>query len=129
MTTTEATANSVGVVSGSDVYYAGGGGSGGNSGDSSIPDGGLGGGGRGSSTNGDNGADGTVNTGGGGGGGASRSDGNGWDGSNGGSGLLVLRYSNDRTITVGAGLTSTTITQGSNKVTIFTAGTGQVSFA
>ena len=129
ITASEATTASVGEVDGSNVYYAGGGGAGGNSGDSSIPDGGKGGGGRGSSTNADNGTDGTVNTGGGGGGGASRSDGYGWDGSAGGSGVVIIRYPNDSTATVSAGLTSSTITQGSNKVTIFTAGTGTVSFS
>jgi hypothetical protein len=33
------------------------------------------------------------------------------------------------TITVGAGLTATTATVGSNKVTTFTGGTGSVSFS
>ena len=128
ITSSEATTASVGQVDGSDVYYSGGGGAGGNSGDDSIPDGGKGGGGRGSSTNADNGQDGTANTGGGGGGGASRSDGDGWDGSNGGSGVLILRYSSAYTLSQ-SGLTLSTITQGDNKVTIITAGTGTVSFA
>lgn len=128
ITTTEASSASVGVVDSGYVYFAGGGGSGGNSGDSSVPDGGLGGGGRGSSTNADNGADGTVNTGGGGGGGASRSDGNGWDGSAGGSGFAILRYASANTATFSAGITQSTITQGSNKVSIITAGTGTVTF-
>lgn len=128
ITASEATTASVGEVDGSDVYYAGGGGGGGNSGDSSIPDGGKGGGGRGSSTNGDNGQDGTNNTGGGGGGGASRGDGNGWDGSEGGSGVLILRYANTYSISQ-TGLTFSTITQGDNKVSIITAGTGTISFS
>ena len=42
---------------------------------------------------------------------------------------MILRYPNTKTITVGAGLTSTTDTEGSNKVTVFTAGTGTVSWA
>jgi len=124
----EATTASVGEVVGSDVYYAGGGGGGGNSGDYSVPDGGTGGGGRGSNTNADNGTDGTANTGGGGGGGASRGDGYGWDGSAGGSGVLILRYANTYSISQ-TGLTVSTITQGDNKVSIITAGTGNVSWS
>jgi hypothetical protein len=50
-------------------------------------------------------------------------------GGNGGSGLVVLRYPNTRTISVGAGLTASTSTVGSDKVTTFTAGTGTVSFS
>ncbi|WP_290939614.1 glycine-rich domain-containing protein [Hyphomonas sp.] len=131
LTTTEATAESVGVVSSGYVYFAGGGGGGGNT-NNGAPAGGLGGGGRGSSTNADNGVDGTANTGGGGGGGASRTDGYGWDGSNGGSGVVILRYPSDFTCTVGAGLTQSTnspLTQGTKKVTILTAGLGTVTFS
>ena len=70
-----------------------------------------------------------------GGGGASNSgkggDGGGsWgNGGNGGSGVVILRYPNTRTITLGAGLTGTTATVSSNKVTTITAGTGNVSWA
>ena len=59
---------------------------------------------------------------GGGGGGA------GGIGGNGGSGIVVLRYPNTFTITVGAGLTGSTATVGANKVTTITAGTGNVSW-
>ena len=47
----------------------------------------------------------------------------------GGSGVVILRYSNTLTITVGSGLTSSTSTDGSDKITTFTAGTDTVSFA
>jgi hypothetical protein len=50
-------------------------------------------------------------------------------GAAGGSGIVVLRYPSAETITVGAGLTSSTSTVGQNKVTVITAGTGNVSFA
>jgi hypothetical protein len=40
-----------------------------------------------------------------------------------------LRYSADFTITIGGGLTGSTATSGSNKVTTITAGTGNVSWA
>ena len=50
-------------------------------------------------------------------------------GGNGGSGIVYIRYPNTFTITVGAGLTSSTTTVGSDKVTTFTAGTGTVSFS
>jgi hypothetical protein len=39
-----------------------------------------------------------------------------------------LRYPSYYTLSVGAGLTSTTSTVGSNKVTIFTAGTGSITW-
>jgi hypothetical protein len=40
-----------------------------------------------------------------------------------------LRYPLTRTITIGAGLTGSTVTDGNFKVTSITAGTGSVSFA
>jgi hypothetical protein len=49
--------------------------------------------------------------------------------SNGGSGVVIVRYPNTRTITIGGGLTGSTTTSGSDKITTFTAGTGIVSFA
>jgi len=54
---------------------------------------------------------------------------NGGTGGAGGSGIVILRYPSTKTITVGAGLTSTTYTESPNKVTVFTAGTGNVSWA
>jgi hypothetical protein len=50
-------------------------------------------------------------------------------GANGGSGVVILKYSSQYTITIGAGLTGTTETVGLNKVTTITAGTGTVSWA
>ena len=51
-------------------------------------------------------------------------------GGNGGSGVVILRYlTASGTITIGAGLTGSTATDGSYKVTTITAGTGNVSFA
>jgi hypothetical protein len=40
-----------------------------------------------------------------------------------------LRYPNTLTITIGAGLTGSTSTTGSDKVTTITAGSGNVSWA
>jgi hypothetical protein len=72
-------------------------------------------------------AAGVANTGGGGGGGNGANTPN--AGGAGGSGVVILRYPTKYTITIGAGLTGTTSTVGSNKVTTITAGTGNVSFA
>ena len=48
----------------------------------------------------------------------------------GGSGIVILKYPDTLTITIGAGLTGTTASpSGGYKVTSFTAGTGTVSFA
>ena len=48
----------------------------------------------------------------------------------GGSGVVILRYlTSAGTITIGAGLTGSTATDGSHKVTTLTAGTGNVSWA
>tara|TARA_R100000231_G_scaffold28691_2_gene25490 strand:- start:2426 stop:3442 length:1017 start_codon:yes stop_codon:yes gene_type:complete len=131
ITSTEATAESVGEVSGGYAYFSGGGGAGGNS-TLQNPPGGLGGGGQGSKTYSDDATAGTANTGGGGGGGASRSDGSGWDAELGGSGVVILRYPSDITCTVGAGLTQSSnspLTQGTKKVTVLTAGAGTVTFS
>jgi hypothetical protein len=45
------------------------------------------------------------------------------------SGVVILSYPSDYTITIGAGLTGSTSTVGDNKVTTLTAGTGNVSWA
>jgi len=97
-------------ITGVATTYAGGGGAAAGSGTSTLP-GGSGGGG-------DEGDAGTANTGGGGG---ARNTG--------GSGIVIVRYPNTYTITVGAGLTSSTATDGSDKVTTFTAGTDTISFS
>ena len=127
LSASNANTRSVGEVDGGNVYYAGGGGgsiasnSTGTSGD-----GGKGGGGNGyrptSDPDHDSYESGDANTGGGAGG----VDG---AGTSGGSGVVILKYPSTKTITVGAGLTSTTDTEGSNKITVFTAGTGNVSFS
>jgi hypothetical protein len=61
--------------------------------------------------------------------------GNGGDGSyqgngagNGGSGIVVLRYPNTKTITIPATLAATTVSVGSDEVATFTAGTGNIQF-
>jgi hypothetical protein len=64
----------------------------------------------------------------GGGGGASYQTANA-NGGNGGSGVVILKYVDSRTITIGAGLTGSTASAGGFKVTTITAGTGNVSFA
>jgi hypothetical protein len=77
------------------------------------------------------GTSGSANTGNGGGG----ADGNistppGKTGGSGGSGIVILKYPDTRTITIGSGLTGTTAApSGGFKVTTITAGTGNVSFA
>ena len=43
------------------------------------------------------------------------------------SGKVILKYENSYTLTIGAGLTSSTATSGSYKITSFTAGTGTIS--
>ena len=92
ISTTNASASSVGEVSGSDVYFAGGGGYG-RYNTTTGGFGGLGGGG-------DNNTDGTGNTGGGGGGvSAATTSGAG------GSGIVILRYPTGYSLTVAAGIT------------------------
>jgi hypothetical protein len=49
-------------------------------------------------------------------------------GGKGGSGIVVLRYPSNITLTIGGGLTSSTSTAGGFKTTTFTAGTDTVSF-
>ena len=114
-------------ITGSAVTRAGGGGGGGVI---TRGAGGTGGGGQGGQGN-QAGTAGTANTGGGGGGashGSSPNDGK--NGGAGGSGIVILRYATaDATISVGAGLTSSSATVGSDTVVTFTAGTGTVSFS
>ena len=115
-------------ITGVATFYAGGGGGGSqNGGSAGTPGtGGSGGGGNGlyyggpGATSANNG---TPNTGGGAGGGAY-----GVTIPSGGSGIVILRYPNSYTITIGSGLTGTTATDGSDKVTTFTAGTGNIQF-
>ena len=44
------------------------------------------------------------------------------------SGIVIVTYPDSYTITIGAGLTSSTATLGSTSVTTFTAGTGNIQF-
>jgi hypothetical protein len=112
-------------ITGTSVTYAGGGGGGGRGGSNSSGGAGGGGGGKNNSTDG---TAGTANTGGGGGGcgfsGTPRT------GGVGGSGVVILRYPDSRTITIGAGLTGTeSSASGGYKRATLTAGTGNVSWA
>ena len=107
---------SVSMVTSTPVTYASGGGAGS---DTRSPAGAYAGGGGANVV-------GTANRGNGGGGGSYTSPPN---GAAGGSGIVILRYPSARTITIGAGLTGTTATDGSFKVTTLTAGTGDVSWA
>lgn len=127
ITSSQATTNSVGEVSGSDVYFAGGGSSGGAAA-------GLGGGGQsGANNGGDNaGAAGAANT--GGGGGAATVDGPGSaNGGAGGSGVVIIRYpsavSVSETTSGGNVLGIVTITEGDEKITIFKSGDGTIKFS
>jgi len=123
---TNAASESVGEISGSDVYYAGGGGGISQIGDP-VASGGLGGGGDGSVYNGTAQTPGTANTGGGGGGGGINKA-----GQTGGSGVVILRYPDAYTIsetTSPTVLTFNTYTEGSDKVTVFTSGeNGTIEF-
>lgn len=107
-------------ITGSAVTRAGGGG--GSSFSGTAGAGGTGGGGAGGS--GGSGTNATANTG-SGGGGASNA---GTSGA-GGSGIVILRYSDKYTISLGAGLTGSTATDGTDKVTTITAGTDNVSWS
>ena len=114
-------------ITGASVDYAGGGGSGTEVNTySSEGQGGTGGGGTGG-TNARTATSGTTNTGGGGGGGGYSPQP--YTNGAGGSGIVIVRYPNTYTISVGAGLTSSTATDGSDKVTSFTAGTDTISFS
>jgi len=115
-------------ITGSAVFYAGGGGGGYFGSTSSVPGGSGGGGDCPSGSNG-NGGDGTDNTGGGGGAAKRSSGGGSRNGGNGGDGVVILRYPNNYTINVGAGLTYSTTPDGLDKVTTFTQGTGTITFS
>ena len=116
-------------ITGTSIYYAGGGGGGKQSsyyglGGGTSTSSQKGGGGDGSSSQ--SGADGgSANTGGGAG---SNGQIGAMDAESGGSGIVILRFPNTFNITVGAGLTSSNATDGTDKVYTFTNGTGNVSF-
>jgi len=110
-------------ITGTSVTRGGGGGAGSNSGNPGA--GGSGGGGNGNTNNSTNGSPGTANTGGGGGG-----HNGGQTSGNGGSGVVILRYADTMTITIGAGLTGTeSSASGGFKRATITAGTGNVSWS
>jgi len=111
-------------ITGTATYYAGGGGGGAEQNSSQGGGaGGAGGGGAGGKAS-NNGVSGTANTGSGGGG-----TGTGVGSGNGGAGVIILRYlTTAATITIGAGLTGSTATDGSYKVTTITSGAGNVSW-
>ena len=128
LNSTNAGTASVGEVVGQYVFFAGGGG-----GSASGRDGGSGGTGGGGDGYGEYanglGRQAQDNTGGGGGSGwNSVSDTN----KQGGSGVVILRYPDNYTITVGSGISQASgspFTEGSNKVSVFTGGTGNISFS
>ena len=128
VTSTQAGNGGIGLqysITGTATYYAGGGGGNLQQGAAGVPpqgSGGLGGGGEGRLSG--TGASGTPNTGGGGGGNQYDSTG----GGSGGSGIVILRYTGVAMTNPGSGLTFTTATVGSDKVTTFTAGTGNIQF-
>jgi hypothetical protein len=108
-------------ITGSSVAYAGGGGGGAYNGigGSGTDGGGNGSGGTVAATNG------SPNIGAGGGAGGYPTTRTGGDG---GSGVVILRYTGLAVTNPGSGLTFTTATVGSDKVTTFTAGTGNIQF-
>ena len=120
----------VSTITGASVTRGGGGGGGSDSYRNDDPgDGGSGGGGDGADENRDATA-GTVNTGGGGAGGTNGGSAGTKNGSAGGSGVVIIRYTtSDATISVGAGLTSSSTTYGADTIVTFTAGNGTVSFS
>ena len=122
LSSSNATSSSVGEVSGTDVYYGGGGGgSGANS--QTVTSGGLGGGGDGNVSSANEALnEGSPNTGGGGG---AKGAGTATNAGSGGSGVVILRYPNSATM-LSTGLTTQTFTEGSDKVTVITAGAGTV---
>jgi len=116
-------------ITGSAVTRAGGGAGGTGANVDTQATGGTGGGGNGGSR-GVSAVAGTVNTGSGAGGCGSSGSVYAGTGFSGGSGIVILRYATaDATISVGAGLTSSSATDGTDTVVTFTAGTGTVTFS
>jgi len=132
ISSTNATSASIGEVSGSDVYFGGGGGGGGRSNIASYAgSGGLGGGTDATYTN-TSPSNADDNTGGGGGAsGYNQVTFTSVNGASGGSGVVVLRYSSSNSINVGSGIieaSGSPFTEGSDKISVFTGGTGTISF-
>ena len=117
----------VNIIGGTGNFYAGGGGGGG---ESSGGSGGNGGGGAGASGNG-SGSAGTNNTGGGGGGATSTFSGP-FSGGNGGTGVVILRYTTADVSSfsvTGTLNTPTAVVDGSHSSITFTTGTGTITFS
>jgi hypothetical protein len=93
--------------------------------------GGSGGGGTGNQSNEGNGGAATANTGGGGGGSQDKDVSQTRKaGGNGGSGIVIIRFPTTfGTLAVGAGLTYTSATDGSDTVVTFTAGEDSISWS
>ena len=124
LSSSDATTESVGEVVSTNVYYAGGGGG------SPSGTGGLGGASNGTPGDNSNASNADANTGGGGGGARNASDTTNVISGAGGSGVVILRYADAFTISVGAGLTAgSTYTSGGYKVTPIKSGTGTVSWS
>ena len=119
-------------ISGTQVWYAGGGAAGSYaSGNDATP--GKGGGGEGTNptTYPSNGGNGAPSSGGGGGGASGEVPPNSGVGGNGGGGVVLLRYPSSKTLTVGAGLIQSSgspFTEGTHKISVFTSGTGTITF-
>lgn len=143
LNTTNAATASVGQVSSGNVYYAGGGGGGKRGTPNYSSTASLGGGGSATISGppyymqDGPGFPAIDNTGGGGGGASSSSStdpstGAPWTGGAGGSGVVILRYPIAHSITgIGAGLTQapgSPFTEGTDKVSVFTGGTGNITF-
>jgi hypothetical protein len=111
-------------ITGSSVVYAAGGGGGGHVGGGAP--GGAGAGQGGGQQEGTTATAASSNTGSGGGGGTDTTN----YGRNGGSGIVIVKYPNDKTINVSAGLAySTSTAVAGYKVTSFTSGSGTISFS
>lgn len=119
---TNAATAGVGQVSSSNVYYAGGAGGAPYPSASDRP-GGIGGGGIGRYGQG---TAGTPKTG-GGGGGSERGGGNN-NGGAGGSGVVILRYPSSYTVSGLTEATGSPFTEGTDKISVFTTGTGNIQF-
>ena len=108
-------------ISGTSTYYAGGGGGGKNS---AVSAGGLGGGGSGGAISPDTAAvAGTTNTGGGGGGGGNNTV----PGANGGSGVVIIRYTDTYSLATSTTGSPTITTAGGYRIYKFTA-SGTITF-
>ena len=116
-------------ITGTSSFYSGGGGGAIGFYPGTGGAGGSGVGGAGGDSSNYSGGNGTNGRGGGGGGHSGRSQNASGSAGSGGSGVVILRYRNTYTITIGAGLTGSTTIDGNDKVTTFTAGTGNISFS